>query len=64
MWEQLPFDRYRPDNDQYGVADAAMLHAMLRKHRPKRILEIGSGHSTAVMLDTVDRFGVYCRSTV
>jgi len=65
MWEQLPMrdGRYQPENDQYGVADAAMLHAMLRKHRPKRILEVGSGHSTAVMLDTVERFGVDAQIT-
>jgi len=52
---ELPEDRWRPGNGMYGRADAAVLHAMLRHHRPKRFLEVGSGYSTAVALDVVER---------
>lgn len=46
--------RYNPDNPQFGVGDAAVLHAMLRHFRPSRVTEIGSGHSSAVILDTCE----------
>lgn len=52
---ELPTDRWQPDNGMYGRADAAVLHAMLRRHRPARLLEVGSGYSTAVALDVVER---------
>lgn len=53
---QLPVDRWQPGNAMYGLADAAVLHAMLRHHRPSQLLEVGSGYSTAVALDVVDRW--------
>lgn len=31
-----------------SLADAAVLHAMVRHHRPQRMFEVGSGHSTEV----------------
>lgn len=46
--------RYRTDNVMYGVDDAALLRAMLRHLAPGRIVEIGSGYSTAAMLDMFD----------
>ncbi|NYF99031.1 class I SAM-dependent methyltransferase [Janibacter cremeus] len=52
---QLPEDRWEP-NGMYGRADAAVLHGMLRHHEPKHLLEVGSGYSTAVALDVVDRY--------
>lgn len=55
MWQDIASVRYDPANSQYGPADAAVLHSMLRHYRPKRLLEVGSGHSTAVVLDTADR---------
>lgn len=55
LMADLPEDRWRPDNGMYGRADAAVLHAMLRHHRPARMLEVGSGYSTAVALDVVER---------
>lgn len=56
-------DRYRPGNNQYGAADAAVLHAMLARVQPKRVVEVGSGHSTAVMLDTIDQHALPTRVT-
>jgi predicted O-methyltransferase YrrM len=50
-------DRYvTTGNKQYGPVDAVVLQAMLRHYRPKRIIEVGSGHSTSVMLDTAQHF--------
>jgi predicted O-methyltransferase YrrM len=48
--------RYFFDNYWYGRADALFLYAMLRLFRPQRIIEVGSGFSSAVMLDTNERF--------
>ena len=47
--------RYRPVNDQYGLGDATVQNCILRHARPRRIIEVGSGHSSAAMLDTIDR---------
>ncbi len=48
--------RYRLDNPNYGVGDAAMTLAMLRRLRPRRYLEVGSGFSTALALDASERY--------
>jgi hypothetical protein len=48
--------RYGTDNLNYGIGDASMLQAMLRKLRPRRYLEVGSGWSTALALDTSEQF--------
>jgi predicted O-methyltransferase YrrM len=47
--------RYWWDNDGFSPGDAAVLAAMLRHYRPKRVLEVGAGYSTAVMLDVAER---------
>ena len=47
--------RYYSDNDMYGPGDAIILAAMLRHFRPRRWVEVGSGFSSAVLLDTLDR---------
>jgi predicted O-methyltransferase YrrM len=48
--------RYFTDNYWFGRADALFLYSMLRRFRPRRIVEVGSGFSSAVMLDTNERF--------
>jgi predicted O-methyltransferase YrrM len=60
---ELPFPeekseglRYFHNNEWFTYADAIFLHCLLRKHQPQRIIEVGSGFSSAVMLDTIDRF--------
>jgi predicted O-methyltransferase YrrM len=50
-----PERRYYAQNDAFGIGDATMLVGMLRRYRPARIVEIGSGHSSALMLDTIER---------
>jgi hypothetical protein len=48
--------RYYYDNPYFGSEDAFTLFSMMRHFRPKRIIEVGSGYSSAVMLDTNERF--------
>lgn len=47
--------RYYYDNRFFPKGCAHALYFMLQKLRPKRIIEVGSGFSTAVILDTNDR---------
>src|SRR3954464_11241912 len=46
-----PGRRFYLDNPSYGHYDAIMLYCMLREARPKRVIEVGSGFSSAAMLD-------------
>jgi hypothetical protein len=48
--------RYRFANGMFDRSDGLFLHLLLRHYRPSRIVEIGSGHSSACILDTVERF--------
>ena len=45
--------RYFADNTFFGLPDAFTLSGILRKEKPRRIIEVGSGFSTAVILDTL-----------
>ena len=47
--------RFYLDNPSYGHYDAMMLYGMLREARPRRIVEVGSGFSSAAMLDLNER---------
>jgi len=46
--------RYHYDNGAFVYGDAVVYAAMIMAHKPKRILEIGSGFSSALALDTCD----------
>ena len=48
--------RYYFDNPAYSWADGLILHAMLRHVRPRRVVEVGSGYSSAMLLDTTERW--------
>jgi predicted O-methyltransferase YrrM len=48
--------RYYFENAYFSYADAIFLHCILRDLRPRHIVEVGSGFSTAAILDTSDRF--------
>jgi len=48
--------RYFFENPAYSYSDAIFLHSMIRHARPKRIVEIGSGYSSCVTLDTNELF--------
>lgn len=54
--KETPGRRYYYDNIWFSYSDAIFLYSFLRKYQPKRIIEIGSGFSSAVMLDTIDDF--------
>ena len=54
--EPQPDQRYFTNNPSYGVGDALILQAFLRHLRPARYLEVGSGWTTALALDTNDRW--------
>lgn len=44
--------RFHKDNTLFAVTEAAPYDALLRMRRPKSVIEVGSGFSTAVALDT------------
>lgn len=48
--------RYFYDNPFYTYGDGAVLHAMLRHYRPNKIIEVGSGWSSACTLDTIEKY--------
>lgn len=54
--EPRPDMRYCTANPGYAGGDALTLQALLRHLRPSRYLEVGSGWSTALALDTNDRW--------
>ncbi len=54
--EQVDSRRYFYQNTWFGYSDAFFLYSILRKYQPKRIIEVGSGFSSAVTLDTVDAY--------
>jgi len=58
-YSDLPFDFEKKDglsyyfnNRFFSYADAITLYALIRHLRPKRIIEVGSGFSSCVTLDT------------
>ena len=48
--------RYFFNNPAFSYGDGSILYAMLRYYRPKRLVEVGSGYSSACALDTIDRY--------
>jgi predicted O-methyltransferase YrrM len=53
--QQEPF-RYYFENQFFSYSDAIFLFCLIRSKKPKRIIEIGSGYSSALMLDTNEKF--------
>lgn len=63
FYEHMPFlaqkaagVRYHFENPAYSYSDAILLHCMIRHAQPKRIVEVGSGFSSCVTLDTNELF--------
>lgn len=48
--------RFYSKNQSYPTLDALVLFSMIRKNKPKRIIEIGSGHTSGLMMDVNERF--------
>jgi predicted O-methyltransferase YrrM len=62
-YDEMPFKegpsdglRYYFVNPQFSYGDAIILYSMLRHYQPRKVIEVGAGFSSAVMLDTNDRF--------
>ena len=62
-YPEMPFkdeksnnQRYCFNNGAYAYTDAIILYSFIRHFKPKRIIEIGSGHSSAAMLDIRETF--------
>jgi len=62
-YDEIPFQdekqkniRYYFNGEMYGYTDAIILYSMIRHFKPQKIIEVGSGFSSAVMLDTNDMF--------
>ena len=51
-----PGNRYHLDNQWFGYGDGVTLYSMMREFTPARIVEVGSGYSSAAMLDVDQRF--------
>ena len=54
--EKTEQTRYYFENDFYSYADGMVLYAMLRHLQPKRVIEVGSGFSSALTLDVNEIF--------
>lgn len=48
--------RYYADNSMYKKTDGIFLYSIIRYLKPAKIIEIGSGFSSALILDTNDKF--------
>jgi hypothetical protein len=56
--------RYWFENPAYSYSDGIFLHCMIRHCKPKRIIEVGSGHSSCMTLDTNEQhFGNQIKCT-
>jgi len=63
FYKEMPFQsekheglRYYYENPAYSYSDAILLHCMIRFLKPKNIIEVGSGFSSCMMLDTNELF--------
>lgn len=48
--------RFYCKNQSYPILDALFLYSMIRKYNPKRIIEIGSGHTSGLMMEVNERY--------
>lgn len=48
----VPDRRYYYGNDFFGRGEAGIAAALLQEDRPRRVIEVGSGFSSALLLDT------------
>ena len=62
-YEDMPFPeqsssdvRFWLDNGLFSYGDPVILYSIIRHFKPQKIIEIGSGYSSAAMLDVNDKF--------
>jgi hypothetical protein len=48
--------RYHLINDYFPTTDGSIYFGILHEFKPKRVIEVGSGYSSALLLDTNDQF--------
>lgn len=70
FYPEIPFPndrskrfRFAFDNPSFSWCDAIILFCMIRELRPRRIIEVGSGHTSCLILDTNELFfggGIDC----
>ena len=48
--------RYKKEGAFYRFSDSVFLYSIMRHFKPKKIIEVGSGHSSALMLDVNEYF--------
>ena len=58
-YDELPFsekksnqNKYYYENTYYSYSDAIFLYSIIRNYNPNKIIEVGSGFSSALMIDT------------
>jgi predicted O-methyltransferase YrrM len=56
LFDNVPQRRYRPANGWYDAADALVYQAFVRRLKPHRVIEVGAGFSTAMLLDAAEHF--------
>ena len=63
FYPEIPFEsdrskglRFGFDNPSYSWCDGILLFCMIRALQPRRIIEVGSGHSSCLILDTNELF--------
>jgi predicted O-methyltransferase YrrM len=63
FYNEIPFsdnknmeNRYYFENAYFSYGDAVILYSIIRFFKPRKIIEIGSGFSSAAMLDINERF--------
>jgi hypothetical protein len=57
-WNEMPSKalRYYYHNDYFAYGEAIALYSFLRYYKPHKVVEVGSGFSSALMLDVNDLF--------
>jgi len=62
-YKEFPFELHKKDglrfylqNPSYSLSDAVILFCMIRHLKPRRIIEVGSGYSSCLILDTNELF--------
>ena len=48
--------RYKYPNPSFNIEDSILLYSMLRHLRPRRVIEVGCGYTSGLMLDTNEIF--------
>lgn len=61
--QKNPSYNFYYNNPYFSYGDAIALHLMMVHYRPKTIIEIGSGYSTACMIDTIAQYEMDCHIT-